>query len=338
MTEPPYSWSSPSGIPDNPGSDQPGGTPPPAAYQYTGPSWQQPGVVPLRPLALGEILDGAIKVIRQYPRPTLGLSAAIALGVTLLSVIVLLVLDQSLETAVSGRDELDPGELAAALAAALPTALITFVAGLVLTGALMTVVGRAVQGQEAPLGEVWAVVRPRLRALIGQSLLTVMAVFSPMVAGVVVAVVLGEGALVIGIPLVIAGFLASVYLYVRLALGSAALMLEKAPIITALRRSGALVKGAWWRTFWILLLTLIIALIMSLIVGIPFALISELILSAPPDSTAYQIAQQVANGLVSVLVAPFSAGVTALLYVDRRMRAEGLDVALRAAVNPGGPG
>ncbi len=37
------------------------------------------------------------------------------------------------------------------------------------------------------------------------------------------------------------------------------------------------------------------------------------------------------TGVASTLVAPFTAGVTALLYVDRRMRAEGLDVALQAA-------
>ena len=39
----------------------------------------------------------------------------------------------------------------------------------------------------------------------------------------------------------------------------------------------------------------------------------------------------IGTGIASLVVAPFSAGVTALLYVDRRMRAEGLDVALQAA-------
>ena len=52
----------------------------------------QPGVVPLRPLALGELLDGAIKIIRRYPRPTLGLSAAIAAVVTVLNVGLVLLL------------------------------------------------------------------------------------------------------------------------------------------------------------------------------------------------------------------------------------------------------
>ena len=37
------------------------------------------------------------------------------------------------------------------------------------------------------------------------------------------------------------------------------------------------------------------------------------------------------GGLVVTVVKPFTAGVRALLYVDRRMRAEGLDVQLAAA-------
>jgi hypothetical protein len=37
--------------------------------------------------------------------------------------------------------------------------------------------------------------------------------------------------------------------------------------------------------------------------------------------------------VASFLVNPFVSGVTALLYVDRRMRAEGLDVALRASAD-----
>src|ERR1700710_2430956 len=37
-----------------------------------------PGMIPLRPLAVSEILDGAFVVIRRHPRATLGVSAAFA--------------------------------------------------------------------------------------------------------------------------------------------------------------------------------------------------------------------------------------------------------------------
>ena len=42
------------------------------------PEAPRPGCVPLRPLGLGDILDGSFKVIRRNPKVTLGLSAAIA--------------------------------------------------------------------------------------------------------------------------------------------------------------------------------------------------------------------------------------------------------------------
>lgn len=47
---------------------QPGWAPPPAP---------KPGVIPLRPLGLGEILEGAISYIRANPKVTLGLSAVV---------------------------------------------------------------------------------------------------------------------------------------------------------------------------------------------------------------------------------------------------------------------
>ena len=34
----------------------------------------KPGIVPLRPLGVGEILDGAFTSMRRYPKATLGLS------------------------------------------------------------------------------------------------------------------------------------------------------------------------------------------------------------------------------------------------------------------------
>src|SRR5664280_2211383 len=47
------------------------------------PGWGQrrtepkPGVIPLRPLGLSELLDGAIAIVRTYPKVTLGLSAIV---------------------------------------------------------------------------------------------------------------------------------------------------------------------------------------------------------------------------------------------------------------------
>ena len=49
-------------------------------------------------------------------------------------------------------------------------------------------------------------------------------------------------------------------------------------------------------------------------------------------TTGQALVGAVAGALATTLVAPFTAGVRALLYIDRRMRAEGLDIALVAQV------
>lgn len=344
MTEPPYSWSSPGGGPSQPPAQPPPDQLPPQGYQYGQPAWLQPGVVPLRPLALGEILDGAIKVIRRHPRPTLGLSAAIALVVTTLNVLVLLSIGRPQflpTTGPSGSPRFDSGEAAAAVAAGLPAQLLSFVAGLVLTGALISVVGRAVRGQDVSTSEVWSAVRPRLAALLGLALLTGLIVLTPLAMGIVVAAVLAAGAgpatLLVGIPVALAGAAASVYLYIRLSLAPPAVVLERASVRQAMRRSAVLVTGSWWRIFGILVLSLVITLIVGGIIGVPIGILG-LLLPGDSGGTAFLVSQQVGAGLASVLVAPFSSAVGALLYVDRRMRAEGLDVALRAAVDPGAAG
>lgn len=341
MTEPPTGWSAPSGGWGSPGAEQAPppafGTPPPGygAPQAWAGGAPPPGIVPLRPLGLGELLDGAIKIVRRYPRPTLGLSAAIAVVVTLLNVLFVLLLDRGLVQNSDGSTSLSA--VSATLGASLPGTVVGFLANLVLTGALVAVVGKAVLGQPAPAAEVWAAVRPRLRSLLGLSLLTGFLVLLPIVVGGGLLAVLGGGlggpGIAVGVPLALIGMGLTVHLYVRLALAAPALVLEKAGVTTALRRSAVLVKGSWWRVFGVLLLASTIAAVLGAIIGLPVSIVAILMAGGRTASSWSLVAQHVGAGIVSVLVAPFSAGVRALLYVDRRMRAEGLDLALQAAVS-----
>lgn len=339
MSEQPPSWSAPDGSASEPTSAPPPPPPPGHGYGYGyGPSTHQPGVIPLRPLALGELLDGAIKIIRRYPRPTLGLSAAIAVVVTVLNVGAVLLLHLDLRTPRS-TDNLNDS-LALNISGSAVPQLVAFLAGLVLTGALITVVGKAVQGKPVATDEVWEAVRPRILPLLGLALLTGLIVVVPTGVGfglaAVIGIALGVSGLLLAVPLALASIALGVFLYVRFALAPAALVLEKAGVIESLRRSAVLIKSSWWRSFGVLLLTWIISLIVGAIISgvaiIPAAIVST------SGSTGFLVSQQVAGGIASVILAPFSAGVRALLYVDRRMRAEGLDVALQAAVGEGSTG
>ena len=334
MTEPPTGWTTPG---SQPAPEVPQWTASPsygnqAPWATTDPTWgmaPQPGVIPLRPLGLGEILDGAIKIIRRYPKPTLGLSAAIALVVTVINVLFVLVLDTGASSAFT-RSSGDGGSFSSNTnLSGGPGAIVSFLAGLVLTGVLVAVVGKAVLGQPAPAGEIWKQVKGRLWALLGLSLLTGLLIALPIGGGILIGVLAGSAALAVLLGL--AGAVGSVYLYVRLSLAAPTLVLEKASVTTSLRRSGVLVKGAWWRTLGILLLSSIIVGFITAIVTVPVAVIALIANGGDAAGSGLQIITHVLTGVLSVFIAPFGAGVRAMVYVDRRMRAEGLDVALQAA-------
>jgi len=290
--------------------------------------------VPLRPLGLAELLDGSVKIIRRYPKVTLGLSAVIAVVVTLVNVVLTLALRTGNDAATNSDGTTNVGvQLSSGVVSAGPGAIVSYLAGLVLTGALVVVVGRAVLGQGITTGEVWQALRPRLWTLLGLSLLAGLIAGVPTIVAFVVAVVAvataGGVGLVIGIPAVLGGLAATVYLGVRLSLAPAALVLEKCGVVESLRRSSVLARSSWWRLFGILLLTGVIAATLGAVIGFPLGIAG--VVAGAGNSAGFLVAQQVGAGLVSVIVSPFSAGVHALLYVDRRMRAEGLDVALNAA-------
>ena len=348
-------WAAPAGWG---GPDQPAPTPPPAAYdpspvQGGGPygGWAprppelKPGVVPLRPLGLGEVLDGAVGVLRRYPRPALGIAAIVAVVSVLIQTVItatalrpLLQVDgQSLQTGGTAAIE---GAIGGAIAGGAVALILAVLSGAVLTGALTVVVGKAVLGEPMSLAQTWTGVRPVLLKLIGVSLLVGAIVGGVLLAGTVVGallIALGSAGAVLGVLVLLATAAAALYVYVRLALAPCALVLERSGMRASLTRSGVLVKGDWWRVFGILLLVLMIGTFVSLTLQLPFEALGAGSLGGIVDAernvlTARSLALSAIGSIVTAtLITPFTAGARALLYVDRRMRAEGLDVALAAA-------
>ncbi len=327
-----------------------GGPPPsgPTDHRPYGQVAARPGVVPLRPLGLGELLDGAVGVLRRYPRPTLGMSAAVAVLATLVNVVLLLTAFRPFLD-VDAADPLVDGD-AAALEAALGgaavggllTAVLTLLSTAVLTGVLTAVVGKAVLGQPFSLRAAWETVRPLLLKLVAVALLLALiagaTAFGFVLLGAVAIALGGNALLIVGVPLIVGGFAAAVYLYVRYSLAPCALVLEKVGIVESLRRSAVLVKGDWWRVFGISALTFVVALFVSLVIQVPFEFLGygsfgELAGGGDALSARTLVLSSIGGIVASTLVEPFTAGVRALLYVDRRMRAEGLDVALAAAAD-----
>jgi hypothetical protein len=361
--QPPSGWQSPGqpSAPEPQPEPAPGTAPAPAPQGWgqgwqTSPGWTpppKPGVVPLRPLALGDLLDGAVQTMRQNPRVMLGLSAAVMAVAAVLSTAFILV---GLPRMASGIETADDRLQAEQVASLLTGGVISFLlpllvqtlATIVLTGILIVAVSQAVLGRRPTVGEVWGRARPRLLALIGLSLLSALIVVLVMAVAIVPGVLLlvadrsvaGGLALAGGIVLAI---VVAVLVYVRLAFAAPALLLERLGVLTALSRSWRLVAGSWWRTFGILTLGAIIAAAINGLVQLPFSLVGNLVgaLAGSGDAqslgdvtSGMQIALVITNVgsvLASTVTAPFTAALTALLYIDLRIRREGLDVALARA-------
>ncbi|MFE9259082.1 hypothetical protein [Streptomyces sp. NPDC006879] len=311
------------------------GGPPPAA---------KPGVIPLRPLGIGEILDGAVSTMRLHWRSVLGLSLAIAMVtqvvVTLMQGFALDGLNQASRAGTTGDAEELVGAIASTAGASAVSQLMTLL-GTVLATAMLTVVfSRAVLGRTSSIGGAWQEARPRVLSLCGLTLLVIAMMLATLLVGIL------PGVLLDSLPLGILGFFASAvvaaWLWVTFLLAPPALMLERQGIITALVRSARLVRGSWWRVFGITLLTGIITTLVASIIVVPFTLLgilfsgSQGLISASEGTTTfgwgYLIVTAVGAVIALTITMPISAGVTVLLYIDQRIRREALDLELvRAA-------
>jgi len=335
---------------DPTGWPAPGGGPP---WQPFPPGWPpmapKPGVIPLRPLGVGEILDGAISYIRANPGVTLGLSAVVITLTQLIQVPVQYLYVDSLAHVTSGPAEPTLDEIAGVVGGGLTSGVIggfvTFIAVTLLTGLLIVVLSRAVLGRRATLAEAWTAVKPRLPGLIGVTFLTglalgacVLAGFLPLALGVLAD---APGALLamLGLVFVPAALCGTVWLGVSWSMVAPAYVLEGIPAMAAFGRSMRLVRGQWWRVFGILLLGVVISGAISIAVALPFSLAGGLLAGASgigDGSTLLVLVVSSIGAIVaSTITSPFSAGVTGLLYFDQRIRREALDLELaRAAAHP----
>ena len=140
--------------------------------------------------------------------------------------------------------------------------------------------------------------------------------------------------------LMVISALVSSYLYIKFSVAPPAMVLENLGVFASIGRSWSLTRGNFWRLFGINILTTIItSMVAGIFVGIADALGAIFIVvgsSSPEDmlaslNTTY-ILIMVMSTIAQLLILPFTSSVNALLYIDLRMRKEGLDVELRNAV------
>lgn len=319
---------------------------------YWAPPPPKPGVIPLRPLAVGEIFEGAFSTARTHWRTVLGISSVVGTVTAAASTVTTGLFFNHNPGLDKLRDESEPSLSDVAhvfgniLAGSTVTLVIALLGQIVATAMLIMVVSRSVIGRPVTAGEVWSDARPRFLRMLGLTLMVVLITTMTFGVGVVPGALVGlVGSPTAGTGLAVLGALVTgcvaLWLLISLGLAPPVLMLEKQGVFAALSRSIRLVRGSWWRVFGIQGLATLLSFIINAIVQIPFSVIATiagaqtttdmLATGSSPVSWAALVLTGISTAIGAAFALPLSAGITSLLYIDQRIRREALDIELARA-------
>ena len=321
------------------------------------PAWtpaSRPGIIPLHPLSFGTILGRSFSALRQNPRVLLGF----ALVVQTLAYIVVLggVLAigwasfSRLDTLRPGTEEYDTvmaGSIALTAVAGIVLSLAAGALSVIVQGIVVVEVTRAAVAEKQTLGALWRQVKPIAWRLIGYSLLVVLAVVAVVavvVLGIIgIAIAAPPAAILLTILVILAAIPLTWWLMIKLLLVPAAIIIEHATILQALSRSWTLTRRRFWPALGIILVISVIFAAVAQVVSLPMSFLSMGLTTiiAPtgdPEPTAIigfiaaTLLTQVLTLLLQSVAVVVQSTATALIYIDCRMRREGLDLDLLAYV------
>jgi MFS family permease len=317
------------------------------------PAWtpaSRPGIIPLRPLTFGTILGRSFVALRQNPRVLLGFALCVQTAAYLLVILgvsaVGIASFTRLDTLQSGTDEFDAvmaGSIALTAIAAFLLGLAAGALAVIVQGVVVTEVAHAAVAEKLTLRAVWQRVKPVIWRLIGYSFLLASAalLLIAIVAAVIIAI--GFAALPVAVGLTVLVVLAAIpltlWLTTKLLLVPAAIILEHATIRGAIVRSWTLIRGRFWPALGVIVLISLVFGAIAQVVSIPFSFLTSALTTiiAPtgdPDPSAIigvivaVVLTQIVTLLIQSVAVVVQATATAIIYIDCRMRREGLDIDL----------
>ncbi|GAA1483091.1 hypothetical protein GCM10009624_35310 [Gordonia sinesedis] len=284
----------------------------------------KPGLVPLRPLSVGDILQATFTAVFRRPLLYFGLAAVVAaVGVILGALVVgLLYLIGELDEVSSWVGSVG----AIVITLAMPPTL------MVLNGIVAHPVTEDALGVPPTASGTWRFVRPVLVRLFGGTALLTFCYLLLLAPGIVVLAI-GAGTVPV-LPLAalaIAALLVPIaWFAVRSSVMLPALAVERLGVVAALGRSFALTRGMFWRFLAALIvLGLITAVVQQVLGGLAILLPAT---GAVGDAIGYLL-----TPVIALVTQPFIAVLHAVLYLDTRIRHEAYDVVLsEAAARLGG--
>lgn len=326
----------------------------------------KPGLIPLRPLSFGTILGSSFRVMRRNPGPTFGLSVILFGGIMLVYGLLVGGFFAFAANRISSASIDDQNAIMAGafglffLLSLVPIGLAIAATGVV-QGILSLEVSRATLGERLKLRGLWRLARGRIGTLVLWAMLTtavlvafVVLIFLIMIgvsAAIAVASVAGSDSYSTGsmmgatflsfgaIMVVGLGFIVlSAWLGIKTALVPSVIVLERLGLFASIARSWRMTRGNFWRTFGIWILIYFMVSFASNIAAAPLQIVSLIIPSLinPVGDPTAGIVIVIVIGVVSILVSivvgaiglVIQSSALALVYIDIRMRKEGLDLEL----------
>lgn len=321
--------------------------------------WTPPpkrGLVPLRPIPFGVVLGAPFRLQRRAPRITLGPALVISLVTTTLAAFLAWALTVGPQAALDAayyQDYLLAQNLLGVLGVigGFVPLVLALTGNALLAGAVVVAASRAVLAERVSFrGLLW-----RLQGRVGRLVTWTVVVFFVVTGILVLASLLpitlavsssagGAFAFLVAFLEAIAIVLVGGYLGGRVGFTSHVIATEGLGVAAALARSWRLTRRAGWRLFSTQLLIWIVVALAAGILTLPigWALDYGVALLFPTGATQaqseiYAAARTVILTAVSAVIGAFGLVMqsvcAALLYLDQRMRVEGLDLALARYVD-----
>jgi hypothetical protein len=250
---------------------------------------QDNGMAALPPRGIGEILSAAFQLYRHHWRTLVAIAAVVVVPLTLLQYGI----GHWVRT--NGQQLHDQVVVSTSFWAVASASLLAALVGLllyqVLTGAITRTIAAEVAGQDLGLEQSYRFGLARLGPIL------------------VVSILVGLSTLLGLIVFIIPG----IYIGVRLAVSTQALVVEDKRGTETMRRSWDLVGGHWWHAAFTLLVGALITGVVNAVITAPF-------------SAGAWLLQGIAAAVATTVTLPYGALVGVLLYLDLRARRERLDL------------
>ncbi|WP_282846515.1 glycerophosphoryl diester phosphodiesterase membrane domain-containing protein [Microbacterium oxydans] len=330
----------------------------------TGQTWTpapKKGIIPLHPLSFGMLLGKAFAALRHNPKVLFGFAVVIQLIVVIVTAVVMGVVlfttFSRLETVSPSSPDFEAvmaGTIAVNVIAGLAVGVASIAFTAMMQGVVAAEIGYAAIGVKATLRMLWRRMAPAFWRLAGFASLSVAAVFGLfIIAAVVIAGFVAGGlggsmemvgvVVLVVILIVLACIPLAVWLTTKLLLVPSILVLERARFRDAFVRSWRLTRGRFWVAFGVTFLISAIMGIAAQVVSVPATLLGSLLGSvvaptgaADPSAVVAFVVTLIAPQILLLVIQAITLVVqstgAALVYLDCRMRYEGLDQTLIAYV------